>query len=313
MRKLVLLLAAALVFAGFMGLNCGEDVTESIEQIEQLLLTSYFTGEGTDGVTDDSTAEIQSSMAILVPKPDTGHQHWARVINHFNRDVDVTVEGDSAFAVITNHFEGNIYIHDLSITDSFVKYERPIDDSTYREVVLSKGGGKLHGGWKIEEITPVKIWTNNPETAVGIASVKVTSTSGEDFEITSTDDWYGRDDIPRFTPDDTVTVEVTLADDVETWAYLHHGRHFRLKFKHHRKVFDRDTTDIKEFTGTWVTADDYLLGKDITVRHAAVDVILAETLDGDSTAEYSSFAIAFPYLIAKEGLELPEDGDPTNK
>jgi|GEM_PF-634776 len=313
MRRLVLLFAAALVFAGLMGLECGEDITESIEQIEQLLLTSYFTGDGADGVTDDSTSEVSASMALLAPMPDTGHQHWARVINHFNRDVDVTIEGDSAFAIITNHFEGTIFVHDLDITDSVVIYERSIDDSTYREVVLSKGGGKLHGGWRIEEITPVKIWTNNPATSVKIASIKVTSSSGEDIEITSTDDWYGRDDIPWFTPTDTVTVEVTLETDVEAWAFLHHGRHFRLKFRHHRKVFDRDMQDIQKFTGTWITQEDNLLGKDITVRHAAIDVILAETLDGDETAEYSSYAIAFPYVIAKEGFELPEDGDPTNQ
>ncbi|MBN2379753.1 hypothetical protein JXM67_08135 [candidate division WOR-3 bacterium] len=313
MKKLAMLLCTILVLTGLMGLQCGGDVTEDIEQIRDLLLNSYFTGDGSDRVTNDSTADVEASMALLFPMPDSGHQKWGRVITSFGRYVDISeddVVGDSAFAVITNYFQGTIYVRDI---ENDTVWEHPIDDSTYRRIVLSRGKGKLFRGWKIEKITPVKIWTNNPTTAVEIASVKITSTSGEDFEITSTVDWYGPDDIPRFTPEDTVTVEVTLATDVEAWAYLHHGRHFRLKFRHRREVFNRDEQDHKKFTGIWVTADDYLLNRDITVRHAAIDIILAETLDGDSAAEYSSYAIAFPYVVAKEGLELPDDGGEDNQ
>lgn len=308
----MLLPLAAFIFAAFAG--CARDVEEDIELIKELLLNSYFTGEGSDGVTDDSTSQIQSTVALLAPMPDTGHQWWVRKIEHFNRNVDVTVEGDSAFAVITNHLEGTIYVRDPDILDSAVIYEHSIDDSTYREVVLSRGKGKLYDGWRIEKITPAKIWTNNPANEVKIAKIKVTSTSGEDFEITDPSDFYGRDDIPWFTPDDTVTVEVTLEDTgVEAWAYLHHGRHFRLKFRHHRKVFDRDTSNTLHFIGTWKTAEDQLFDRPITVRHAAVDVILAQTLDGDSTAEYSAYAIAIPYVIAKPGEELPDDGADDNE
>lgn len=305
MRKLLMLIPlAALMMAAFAG--CQRDYQEDIELVKDLLLNSYFTGEGADGVTDDNATTPQQVLVL----GETGPQTWVRKITEFNRNVDVSVDGDSAFAVITNHLVGTIYVYN---PEADTVYQRPVDDSTYREVILSRGGGKLYGGWKIEKITPVKAWTNNPEHPVEIAKIVVTSVSGVDFEITSPSDFYGRDDVPRFTPEDSVTVEVWLKDTGEdAWAYLHHGRHFRLKYNHHRKVFERDDTDSLKFTGTWVTADDSLVTK-ATVRHAAVDVILAETLEGDSTAEYSAYAIGFPYIIAGVGEELPDDGSTDNQ
>jgi len=314
MKKLLVLLPlTALIFAAFTG--CSRDVDEDIELIEELLLNSYFTGAGSDGVTDDGTnnpqGEAALSMGLLAPVPgDTGSQTWVRKIESFNRDVQVDVDGDSAFAVITNHLAGTIYVYN---PEDVAIYERPIDDSTCREVTLSWQGGIRRGHWRIEEITPVKVWTNGAEHPVEIDKIAVTSTSGENFEITNPLDFYGRDDVARFTPQDTVTVEVWIKDTgVDAWAYLHHGRHFRRVWRPRRKVFERDDTDHLHFTGTWVTAEDSLYHTP-TVRHAAVDVILAETLEGDDSAEYSACAIGFPYVIAEESAELPEDGQESNE
>jgi len=318
MKKLLMFLPLVpLAFVAFTG--CGTDVEDDIANIKNLLLNSYFTGEGSDGVTDDGTDVVGTAGAwsLMTPLPgDTGTQLWVRRITEFHREVVITeddVSGDSAFATITNHLIGTLYVLEVDTAGDTTLYERDINDTTYREVVLKRGGGKLFGGWAIDKLTPCEIWTIDPTTPVKIASIKVTSTSGESFEITDPTHFYDRDEIPRFTPEDTVTVDVELSTDVDAWAYLHHGRHFRLKFRHHRKVFTRDDADHNKFTGTWVTAEDSLFNRDITVRHAAIDVILAETLEGDSTAEYSAYAIGFPYLIAKEGTELPEDGADDNQ
>jgi len=314
-RLLVLLPLAALIFAAFAG--CSRDVDEDIGLIEELLLNSYFTGAGSDGVTGyepDSYQDGQGLAWLLAPMPGELPPFviWGRALEHLDRDVEIWVDGDSAFAVITNNLDGTFYVYnDSTFTDTTI-HQRTIADSTYREVSLSWKGGIRGGYWRIEEITPVKVWTNGAEHPVEIDKIAVTSTSGENFEITDPLDFYGRDDIPRFTPEDTVTVEVWIKDTgVDAWVYLHHGRHFRRVYRHHRKPFEKE--DTWKFTGTWTTADDSMLGQDITVRHAAVDVILAETLDGDETAEYSAYAIGFPYVIAKEGAELPEDGQESNE
>jgi len=317
MKKLLMLLPiAALIFAAFAGCSNPPD---DIEAIKELLLTSYFTGEGSDGVTGyepDSYQDGQGLAGLLAPMPADLPPFvlWGRALEHLDRDVEVWVDGDSAFAVITNNLDGTFYVYNDSTFADTIPYERTIADSTYREVVLSWQGGLRSGYWRIEKLTPAEVTTKDAEHPVQIEKVVVTSVSGENFEITDPKHFYGRDEVPWFTPNDEVTVEVTLknlADADSVWVYLHHGCHFRRVYRHHRKPFEKE--DTWKFTGTWSTADDSLFGQDITVRHAAIDVLYWETLWGDSTAEYSSYALGIPYVIAKEGEELPDDGEDTNE
>ncbi|MEA3310599.1 MAG: hypothetical protein U9Q76_00085, partial [candidate division WOR-3 bacterium] len=106
MKKLLMLLPiAALIFAAFAGCSNPPD---DVEAIKELLLNSYFTGAGSDGVTGyepDSYQGGQGLAGLLAPMPADLPPFvlWGRALEHLDRDVEVWVDGDSAFAVITNN------------------------------------------------------------------------------------------------------------------------------------------------------------------------------------------------------------------
>lgn len=309
MKKLIALIpAAAILIAAVAG--CTPPANDE-EEILKLLDRSYFTGEGSDGVTDDGTSNVNASPGILAAAADDAPQAWVRHITYATRYSEVIIEGDSAFATISRYLSGTIYIDTIPGNGQIDTITRPIADSVYREVVLKKGGGNLFNGWYIYKITPVKLWTFAAEHPVQIEKVEVTSTSGVDFTFQA-GKFYGRDDLPRFTPADEVTVTVyasTLAEGDSSWCYLHHGRHFRKTEGFHRKPFTSE--DAWTHTGTWSISEDNVTNTP-TVRHAAMDLLYWETLSNDPGAEYSSYALGMPYLVAEEGEELPDDGDESN-
>lgn len=311
MKKTIVLISALAVIAlTFMG--C-ERLGNDVNNIKDLLAASYFTGDASDGVTDDGTSNPNGSPGVnIAMAPDTAPFAWVRLITSFTREVEVSVEGDSAFAKVYSYLAGRIYIDTIPGNGVADTISRPIADSVYREVVLSKGGGRLYDGWKIEKITPAKLWTFGVGHPVEIEKVDVVSTSGVNFSF-EPGVFYSREDLPRFIPEDTVTVTVharNLNDADSGWCYLHHGRHFRNSNVPRRKPFTKQ--DAWTFVGTWLIQDENIIHTP-TVRHAGMDLIYWETLSHDPAAEYSSYALGMPYLVAEPDDVLPDDGDDTNE
>lgn len=311
MKKTIVIVAAlAVVVLAFSG--C-ERLSEDVGNIKDLLAASYFTGDASDGVTDDGSSNPNGAPGVsLALAADTAPLAWVRKIEYATRYVEVFVEGDSAFAEVSRYLSGRIYIDTVPGNGVADTISRPIADSVYREVVLSRGGGRLHGGWKIEKITPARVWTFGAEHPVEIEKVEVASTSGVSFTF-EPGNFYSREDIPRFIPDDTVTVtvhakEINAADS--GWCYLHHGRHFRTSNIPHRKPFIKQ--DTWTFVGTWTIQDENIVHTP-TVRHAGMDLLYWETLSYDPAAEYSAYALGMPYVVASPDEELPDDGDDSNQ
>lgn len=306
MKKLLIIIPlAVLILAAFSG--CGRDVDKDIELVKELLLNSYFTGdaENTSEGEEETPEGVYAWLGVLGDPPPLVF-FW-RELDSFVRTDSVEIDGDSAHAFLSANLTGTFHVYnDLG---QETPYNRDIGDVTYREVVVKWSKDKKK--WYIDKITPLEVKTEDPEHPVKISKVEVTaSPSGETFTIDDPLAFYGREELARFLPDDTVTVTVTvenLNDADSGWVFLHHG-HRRGKLSR-RKYFEKNST--WEFEGTWVIKDDNIDRK-IDVRHAAFDLIYWETLWGGEEAEYSSYALCIPYVVMEEGEEFP-DGTETEE
>ncbi|NLI98654.1 hypothetical protein GX441_08360 [bacterium] len=313
MKKPVIFLSVAiLIAAGFVG--CDRFRNDE-ELIKDLLISSYFSGEGSDGITDDASDNPNGAPGWSVSLyPDTVPSKWVRKLTYATRVVTVKVEGDSAWASISRSITGRIYIDTIPGNSILDTISRPIADTMYREVTLKWNAAKNR--WVIENIQPAKLWTPGASHPVEIEKIEVSSSpSGETFVMDDPTKFISVDDLPWLRKDDTVTVTVTAkqlnADDTG-WCYLHHGRNFN-KAKAvppNRKPFEKESTWVHK--GTWKIGEDNVLAK-ISVRHAGIDLIYAGTLSYDPAAEYSAFAFGFPYIVYEEGETLPDDGQETNE
>lgn len=303
MRFVKLMSMSVLVLGAVIGC-AGKDE----QDIQSLLERSWFVGEASIQTADDSSSTPRSA-AGPVPALDT--IPFVRWVRHIERPVEwafnITVDGDTAEAVITGHFQGTPPGYGLFVlNDTFAPvYVRAISDSVTRRVRLYRDDN----GWHILALTVADMRTAGTARPVTITSVRA-EVPGRSyvFEVTGADQFFTKDQLPRFYPSDTVQVTVSCsAIDDSAWTFLHHGAGHRpgagLRV-HWREPFYRENTTT--FTRTWIIASDSVLVTP-AVRHSAVDVLGWQTLWGDSTATYYSRAWGLPYIIADTGDTLPGD------
>ena len=306
MTYLRLLTIAALGLAILGG--CAKKADEV--EIQSLLEKSWFVADGSVQTADDSTT---------TPKQFAGPGYLAdtidfvRWVRHIQRPVtwnfDITVSGDSADAVITGYFVGTPPGYGLFIlNDSTLAapiYTRAITDSVVRKVKLFRVDKK----WQLASLTVADIYTVGTSHPVTITQVKAyVASRNYTFTVTDADQYFTKDQLPKFYPSDTVEVTVTCqAQDDSTWAFLHHGAGHKpgvgLRIHWRQPLFRENTTTFKR---VWVIADDSVLVTPV-VRHSAVDVLGWQTLWGDSTATYYSRAWGLPYIVMQSTDELPAD------
>lgn len=279
-------------------------------EIQSLLEKSWFVADGAIRAADDSTTTPQRLSGPSCLSDTISFVRWVRYIQRpVTWDFNITVNGDSANAVITGYFLGTppgygIFICNDS-TQSAPIYIRAISDSITRKVKLFRD----EAGWHIARLTVADIYTVGTSHPVTISQVQAyVARRNYTFTITSADQFFAKDQLPRFYPSDTVEVTVTCqAQQDSTWAFLHHGVGHRpgVGLRHHwREPFFRENTTT--FKRTWIIASDSVIVTP-AVRHSAVDVLGWQTLWGDSTATYYSHAWGLPYIIATATDTLPTD------
>lgn len=303
MRIIKLMIISAFVLGAVIGCAKHDE-----EDIQSLLERSWYVGEASIQTADDSTSTPRSFAG---PGLDLDTIPFVRWVRHIERpvewDFNITIDGDTAEAIITAHFQGTPPGFGLFVlNDTFAPiYVRAISDSLTRKVRLYRDDD----GWHILALTVADMRTAGTIHPVTISSVRAEVTSRSYvFEVTSADQYFTKDQLPRFYPSDTVAVTVTcsILDD-SCWAFLHHGAGHRpgVGLRHHwREPFYRENTTT--FTHTWIIASDSVVTTP-AVRHSAVDVIGWQTLWGDSTAAYYSRAWGLPYIIAVATDTLPAD------
>lgn len=283
--------------------NCGSN---DEADIEALLESSWFVGDGAIRTADDSTDVPQDYpfnefLADTIP-----YVRWVRWIERpVAREYEITVNGDSADVLIMAKLTGTPPGYGFFVNNNPLDpiYNRPIIDTLIRRVKLYKDNNR----WRIASLTAADVYTLNTDHPVAIEEIRASVPQRSyEFVVQSADTYFEKDELPIFYPSDTVIVTVTCyAQNDSTWAFLHHGTGHRPGLGLHiRQAFYRDSTTI--FSRTWIIAEDNIIDRP-AVRHSATDVLGWATLFGDSTATYYSRAWCLPYIVIDPDGALPGD------
>jgi hypothetical protein len=299
--KILLLLSLITVLV----IGCAKENDE--DEIQALLESSWFVGDGALRSADDSTDVPESFYGAGLLADTIDYVRWVRWIERpVEREFDIIVNGDSADVVITAFFQGDPPGYGFFVNnDPFGPvYTRAISDSVIRKVKLFRDENDR---WRLASLTVADIYT--PDTAHPVVITEISAcVESRNYEWTcnSADTYFEKDDLPIFYPSDTIEVTVSCScQDDSTWAFLHHGTGHRPGHGIHiRQPFYRD--DITTFSRTWVIAEENVINTP-AVRHSAIDVLGWQTLFGDSSATYYSRAWCLPYIIMEPGQEIPGD------
>lgn len=294
-----------LLLIAIVAVSCGTGSDE--EDIQAVLESSWFIGDGAIRTADDSTDTPQIHGPSVSVTDTIGYVRWVRWIERpVPREYDILVVGDSAFVTMSAFFQGTPPGYGLFVINDPLAplYQRAIGDSVTRKVKLHRGSDDR---WHIASLTAADIRTINPVHPVMITEIRAEVASRNYlFVMNSADTYFKKDELPIFFPSDTVVVTVTAnAQGDSTWAFLHHGTGHRPRLGCHiRQPFFREGTT--SFSRSWVIADDSI-SVTPAVRHSAVDVLGWETLFGDSMATYYAHAWALPYIVKLPEEEIPSD------
>jgi hypothetical protein len=297
-RGIALLLAlfASLFF------SCKKESSAEEEEVKKVIEQSLYTGKDFDRATDEGeTIPHLFNPVGLLTNETIPWVRFRRKIDSLERSIRVRIPAypgypeTTALATVTSRLSGRFFVNNRR--DSPVIYIRPILDSGYSQIYLTRG----NRGWRIRKITPKILTTISSPSLLSIVKIRAeASPSGKVFEITNPDTFLSKNELPTFSPNDTVRVEVTVHSDTDSgWVFLHRGpRGIRV-----REPFYKRSTYI--FERTWIIGSEP--AQTPVVRHAAIDFILWPTLFGDSTASYNAKAWALPYIIKKEEENYPEE------
>ena len=286
-----------------MAVNCGNN---DEADIEALLESSWFVGDGAVRTADDST-DIPQDYAFNRLLADTiPFVRWVRWIERpIAREYDIVVNGDSADVLIMAKLTGTSPYYGLFVNNDPLGpiYNRSIIDTLVRRVKLYKDDKH----WRIASLTAADIYTLNAGDPVSIDEIRASVPQRNyEFVINSADTYFEKDELPIFYPSDTVIITVICsAQNDSVWAFLHHGTGHRPGLGIHiRQPFYRDNTTT--FSRTWVIAEDNIITRP-AVRHSATDILGWESLFGDSTATYYARAWCIPYIVIDPSGSLPDD------
>jgi len=274
--------------------------------IQSLLESSWYVGDGAIQNVDDSTNTPKGMSGNFILSDTIGYVRWVRWIQRpVQREFDIVVNGDSAEVTITAYLQGEPPGYGFFVNNDPMGpvYQRAIKDSLKRKVKLFKDDT----GWHILSLTVGNIGTIETAHPVSLSEVRAKVASrGYEFVVNSADTYFRKDELPIFHPNDTVLVTVTCnCEGDSTWTFHHHGCGHRPGYGHHRRqAFYRDNTTT--FSRTWIIADDSIRTTP-AVRHSAIDVLGWETLFGDSTKTYYSRAWSLPYIVKTEEQSIPSD------
>ncbi len=298
-KKIVFLLITSLLFF------CQKGIVNEEEEVKKVVETSLYTGKEFDKALDESDTSpgFFSSAGGIIDSLTIPWVKFRRKVDSVERYIRVRIPAypgypdTTALATITARISGRFFV--VNIKDSLPPpiYVRPIFDSSYSQVYLTKG----KKGWKVRKITPKAITTVDASSLLKIEKFRTEAKpSGRVFEITTSDTLLTKDQLPTFRPEDTVRVLVTISFDTDSgWIFLHRGP----KGDRKREPFYK--TSSNTFERTWIISNEPI--QTAVVRPAAIDFIGWRTLFGDSSALYNSSAWALPYVIKKDEEAYPED------
>lgn len=221
-------------------------------------------------------------------------------------NLSYTTSGDTAYGILTQNFEGVLYIAGSFSPDSLVKdtvIQKPFTTVVTRNIIYVKVGNTNHPllNWKIAAISLPQGGTVNSN--VRITKLVVTLANGDTISVNNPNDYYlargkGRwKEMPVFNPGRQVTIQVELNSAYADTDFitLTHGADFRGMHREKNKF---------DLISTTQTADGYAKVYRGTFKtnlfpgyfHAVINTYSKQEIyDNTSPVEIDSWGV--PYLV----------------
>ncbi len=256
------------------------------EALQQYVIDNpdgYFSCDDHYGLEDTTTVENET-------KGEKRYTLWWRMPTDIERDITIHIENDSAFVTFSAEVTGvfNLLVWDTLPPDTIINHPKEMHENFVRYAIFKHYSNvSKYRGWKLEKVTGVDI-TSDPNT-VEIDSVRIKSDSYGETVITQSLEFFGRDEILTFHPDEEVTLTVYSADSI--YPFLHaRGRNFSLR-RWWRWRFRKVEDGVWELT--WRTPL-----RNLRIRPLIFDILHKDTID-DNEYQYDSKAWIFPYRIVE--------------
>ncbi len=218
------------------------------------------------------------------------------------KDIDIHIEGNTAYVTITKRVEGTLYV---DRTDDHIRNpgSKPIDDRVTKKAYFEK----VFGHWQLLELSCVDIeLTEQSKQTVSITSVEAIGTNSQGavtYTITSPSELMNiSTELPTFLKGTEVKVIATVENSNQEWTppvfvFLHYGKPFQ---NHKREQMFDDGTHGDEVAGDGKYTNTWTIGSNASIyRHAAVDVLDAGCLQNEDEDDYNSVAWRIPYKADK--------------
>ncbi len=287
MKKLLFFLPVLPVFLiGFFGCTQMGDESE-IESLISSDFSSYFDLDVNYGRPDSDSIATPNSKAYQ-------YVFWFRERTDWSRNINISIEGDSAFVTFTRNVEGILHRYPFDTPhppDTLVDVPKSFSDAGEKYAIFKRIGDlSIHRGWVLTDISGATL--TSPTPSFHIDSVKVMDLNSnvilfvkDPLTLQSRDSLLS---IPRGT-DATITV-YTSPESVSVCVFVHTlawGRIRRYRIREQNPGV---------YKGIWRSC--YKDG----IRRLGVDVIKYETLfEDDSTLyPYDADAWIIPYVSTAE-------------
>ncbi|NOY87337.1 MAG: hypothetical protein GXP52_08565 [Deltaproteobacteria bacterium] len=319
-RPCVSLTLASISLLGLLGLlaaGCG-GTAESTQPMsaDQAAIVGEMESSGLFGtdLTDTSEDEEAASQAQAVPytgvvslqslSAEEGTAAslprfwWRGDVNLVQKDIDISIVGDTASVSVTHFLEGTFFIAD-DVGGTLVLWGKPFEDTAVRHAQFAR----TPAGWKLTEISPVDInLTNMDQQTVEITWLGASVNGETVWETDAPDNLFEvPGEIPTFSTGEEVLVEVQVENSSTSgfnpaqFVFLHRPGP-GLFGKRIRDVMFDDGTNGDITAGDGIYSRTYTIGPCKGRHFAAVDVIDSATF-AQLEAPYNSTAWGMPYII----------------
>jgi hypothetical protein len=272
--KRVLALMVILSLVAFLG--CGKEEVEGVDEdkaaIESLIESSPYLGT-TEHYGEEDTSRTKGTIIPVF--------WWRGRPTTIERDIYITIVGDSAFAEINTTVHDSLYIFAMdSIGDTTLQiYTKPFVDHGKRYAVFKKDTTfEYHRGWRLYALSGVEVLSE--ANTVEIDSVKI-EWKGNVEMITDPLEIKTRDEVFTISPNEELIITV-YTNDTPAFVFLHTprgGRPHRWRLQYGNNAFH----------GLCLCAPG-------GVHHIAVDIIAKSTLL-DSEYPYDANGWIIPYRV----------------
>jgi len=256
--------------AGILFMGCSRETDETA--IETLITDVY---SDLFSIEDDYQKPEGDSVASS-QKKDYAFVFWWRELQDVSRNINISIDGDSAFVTITKELTGIMhrYPSDTWPPDDSILIDKPKDfqDNATRYVVLKRNGNpRIHRGWRIVAVSGAKILS--PTRPFWIDSVKIVSkdssliyTAKDPLELVNIDS------IMKIERLGEATISVyTSPDSVKVCVFVHTRGYKRV---HRYRIMENEPG---VYCGRWRASP--MEGR----WRLGIDVLTYETIFNDST------------------------------